>query len=150
MSYKQRLENVGIKVFITSGNDAESHFINDLHISHLYPQITVERVQTLIDECLVELRDKILEKYINTIYNRQLQESYKGGPKPNAGTISLECTRKYDLHRKNYLHGKTVESALRGKLQAELGQNVDLCKITEFVSDNSLATFASIIWGDDE
>lgn len=150
LDYKERLERVGINVFVTSGNDAESHFVNEMHIAHLYPQINEDRVRVLLDECLVELRNKILEKYINTIHNRRLQLSYSGGPKPNAGSIAIECAQNYDNNCRGYLHGKTVESALRGKLQVELGQNVDLCKITEFISIDSLEQFASVIWRDDE
>lgn len=146
--YKRTLESVGINVFITEGNDAESHFINQEHIAQLFPQINIERVQELIDECLEDRREKILEKYINTIHNRRLQESYKGGPKPNPGAISLECTRNFDGDRRRYLHGKTVERALRGKLQAEIGQNIDLCKLSEHISNDTLARFVQTIWED--
>ena len=148
--YKQRLEAVGINVFITEGNDAESHFINEEHIEQLFPQTNAERVRELIEECLNERRDKILEKYINTIYNRKLQESYKGGGKPNAGTISLECTRNFDSDSRKYLHGKTVERALRDKLQAEVGQSIDLCKLSDHISDETLKGFAQEIWSDNQ
>ncbi len=148
--YRQTLEHVGIRVFITEGNDAESHFINENHIVHLYPQTNQERVQELINECLDECRDKILEKYINTIHNRKLQESYRGGDKPNAGTISLECARNYDGDRRRYMHGKTVERALRGKLQAEVGQNINLCKLSEHISNEILHRVAQQVWDDDE
>ncbi|MOA23454.1 hypothetical protein D3C78_1440750 [compost metagenome] len=106
-------------------------------------------MRELIDECLEERRDKILEKYINTIHNRKLQESYKGGAKPNPGAISLECTRNFDGERRRYMHGKTVESALRGKLQAELGQNIDFCKISDHIASDILVGFADIIWRED-
>ncbi|WP_415903217.1 ATP-dependent nuclease [Neptuniibacter sp. QD29_5] len=147
-SYKQKLEPVGIRVFITEGNDAESHFIDENHIAQTYPQTNVERVQELIDECLDERRDKILEKYINTIHNRKLQESYRGGEKPNPGAISLNCTQDFDGDRRRYMHGKTVESALRGKLQAEIGQNIDLCKLSEHICNETLSNFARDIWDD--
>lgn len=147
--YKKSLEAVGISVFVTAGNDAESHFINENHIASIYPQTNSARVRELIDECLVERRSKILEKYINTIHNRRLQESYKGGAKPNAGAISLECTGHFDGDRLSYMHGKTVESTLRGKLQVELSQNIDLCKISEHIASDTLVGFAGLIWGDD-
>lgn len=147
--YKEKLEAAGIKVFITSGNDAESHFVNEQHISNLYPQVTEQRAGELIEESLMERRDAILVKYINTIYNRKLQESYKGGVKPNVGAISLECTQNYDGNKRGFLHGKIVESSLRGKLQQEIGQNVDLCKITGHVQDPILREFAKNIWAEE-
>jgi hypothetical protein len=144
--YKAKLEAVGIKVFITTGNDAESHFINEQHISSLYTAISAERASELIDECLVERKDKILEKYINTIHNRKLQDSYKGGEKPNAGAIANECNANFDGNPRRYMHGKLVESVLRGKLQQEVGTNVDLCKITAHIAHPDLVAFAAEIW----
>ncbi len=148
-SYKQKLIPVGIKVFVTTGNDAESHFIREQHISELYPQISVERAGELIEECLEDRRSPILEKYINTIHNRKLQESYRGGEKPNAGAIALECTNNFDGNKRTFMHGKIVESALRGKLQAVIGQNIDLCKITTHIADPILSAFATEIWNAD-
>ncbi len=148
--YKEKLEKVGIKVFITSGNDAESHFLNEKHISELYPAISSNRVTELIDECLKDNRDKILQKYINTIHNRQLQESYKGGDKPNAGMISIECTKNVDSKSRQYLHGKTIEKSLRSKLQAEIGENIVLCKNSKHLANHDLQKFAAEIWSDDD
>ncbi|EKC5748445.1 AAA family ATPase [Cronobacter muytjensii] len=144
--YKLSLQNVGIKVFVTSGNDAESHFVNENHINQLYPALPTERIAELINDCLVERRDAILEKYINTIYNRRLQESYRGGEKPDAGRISLQCTRDYDGNNRNFMHGKIVEKALRNKLQQEIRQNINLCRVTEEISAPTLAAVADSIW----
>jgi len=149
VAYKAKLEAAGIKVFVTAGNDAESHFINERHIADLYPQASEQRVDELIEESLLERRDAVLEKYINTIHNRRLQESYKGGDKPNPGAISLECTQNFDGNKRSYMHGKIVERALRGKLQAEIGQNIDLCKITNHIEDPTLRAFANEVWGED-
>jgi AAA15 family ATPase/GTPase len=146
--YKEQLEKVGIKVFITQGNDAESYFINGDHISELYPQISLERANQLIDESLTERKEDVIKKYINTVYNRKLQESYKGGDKPNAGDISMECRRNVETSPRNYMHGKTVEGTLRSKIQAEIGSNIDLCRVTHNIADNTLKVFASETWSD--
>jgi len=60
--YKEQLHNVGIKVFITQGSDAESYFINAEHISELYPQIGLERANQLIDESLTDRKDAVIKK----------------------------------------------------------------------------------------
>ena len=138
------------KVFITQGNDAESHFVDEQHISSLYPAISPDRASEIISECLVEQRDKILEKYINAIYNRRLQESYIGGDKPNAGALSIECTANLDADNRKYMHGKIVENALRGRLQQELGANIDLCKISPHIANQDLMHFSENIWPDDD
>ncbi|WP_326901439.1 ATP-binding protein [Kosakonia cowanii] len=146
--YKSSLQNVGIKVFVTSGNDAESHFVNENHINQLYPALTIERIAELINDCLAERRDAILEKYINTIYNRRLQEFYRGEEKPDAGRISLQCTRNFDGGQRSFMHGKIVEKALRNKLQQELGQKINLCRVTAAISVPALVAVADDIWND--
>jgi predicted ATPase len=145
-SYKQDLESVGIKVFLTQGNDAESHMVNALHIHQLYPQLQQERIETLIDEVLEERRDAILKKFINTIHNRQLAASYKGGNKPDAGAIAVQCSREFDGNRRALMHGKTVESALRSKLQQELGDNINFCRLSDHIGCPDLQGFANEIW----
>lgn len=146
--YKQELQNVGIKVFIAQGNDTESYFVNGYHISELYPQISTEKANQLIDESLADRKDAVIKKYINTVYTRKLQESYKGGDKPDAGEISLNCTRNVEDSPRDYMHGKTVEGVLRSKIQAEIGSNIDLCRVTTHIADSTLKTFALEIWSD--
>lgn len=145
-SYKQNLETVGIKVFVTTGNDTESHFINEAHIASLYPIMQQADITNLIDSCISECKEKILEKYINTIHNRLLQESYKGGEKPNAGRVARECQQNFDRNPREYLHGKIVEKALRNKLQLELGGDIKLCRSTNEISDPTLNSYAKLIW----
>lgn len=147
-SYKQSLEAVGIKVFITVGNDAESHFVNEAHINNLYPQVSLQQATELIQECLTARRDKIIEKYINTVHKRQLQESYQGGAKPNAGAIALECARNYDQDMRGFMHGKIVERAVRSRLQAMVGGDINLCRLSVSLTDPTLSGFAQEIWGE--
>lgn len=150
VKYKEDLQKVGIKVFITQGNDAESYFINGNHISELYPQINLERANQLIDDSLSERKDAVIEKYINTVHDRKLQESYKErGNKPNVGAISQQCTRNFEASPRDYMHGKIVEGTLRSKIQTEIGSNTDLCRVTPHIADNTLKVFASEIWSDD-
>jgi len=144
--YRESLETVGIKVFITAGNDSECHFINETHINSLYPQVSIQQATELIQECLIERRDKIIEKYINTIYNRQLQESYQGGPRPNAGAIALDCARNYDRDMRGFMHGKIVERAVRHRLQGLIGGSINLCRLSESLRDPTLSGFAQEIW----
>ena len=147
-TYKQKLENVGIKAFVTTGNNAESHFLNVAHIASLYPNIQSEDITSLIDSSISERREEIVEKYINTIHNRRLQESYKGGDKPNAGAISRECNSNFNNEPRAFMHGKIVEKALRNKLQRQVGGNINLCNITSELSDPTLNSYANLVWPD--
>ncbi|MEN4928223.1 hypothetical protein ABEI22_03855 [Erwinia billingiae] len=102
----------------------------------------------MIDSSISERREEIVEKYINTIHNRRLQESYKGGDKPNAGAISRECNSNFNNDPRAFMHGKIVEKALRNKLQRQVGGNINLCNITSELSDPTLNTYANLVWPD--
>jgi regulator of sigma D len=116
----------------------------------LYPQISLERANQLIDDSLSERKDAVIEKYINTVHERKQKESYKErGKKPNVGAISQQCTRNFEASPRDYMHGKIVEGTLRSKIQAEIGSNTDLCRVTPHIADNTLKVFASKIWSDD-
>ncbi|UKM61321.1 hypothetical protein, partial [Escherichia coli] len=114
----------------------------------LYPALTIERIAELINNCLTERREKIVEKYINTIHKRCLERSYRGGERPDAGRISTQCNRDFDGNMRDFMHGKIVERALRSKLQQETGQQVNLCRVTEAISDPVLRVVADDIWND--
>ncbi|HEM8822911.1 TPA: AAA family ATPase [Raoultella planticola] len=147
MDYKQSLEAVGLKVFVTKGNDAESHFVNADHVFSLYPDIQRQDLEELIDSIILERKDDILEKYINTIHNRRLQDSYKlGGVRPNPGAISRECNNNFDRNPRAFMHGKIVERGLRNKLQRQIGGDIKLCKVTGEICDPTLSLYADIIW----
>lgn len=148
--YRNSLQRVGINVFVTVGNDVESHFVDAAHIAHLYPAVATERANVLINECLADRREAILEKFTNTIHERKLRESYRGGDKPNPGAIARQCRRDYDNDPRAYLHGKIVEGALRGRVQAEIGGNVDLCRASEHIRNETLSGFADEIWNEEE
>jgi len=148
--YKRELEKVGINVFVTQGNDTESHFINERHISFLYPRLTQQQVKDLINESLEECHKKILEKYINTIYERRLQKSYRDGIKPNAGKIADECNSNVNANPRDFMHGKIVEKNLRNKIQQKIGGQIIICRVTDEIRDPTLMKFANKIWPDSE
>ncbi|PMN90528.1 AAA family ATPase [Enterovibrio norvegicus] len=147
--YQRDLEASGILVFVTDGNDAESHFINENHIAELFNLVSTDRASELIKECLVEKREAITKKYINTIHKRILQKSYKGGPKPDAGDIAISCNRDIENDPRRYLHGKIIEKALKPKLQIEARANVNLCRVTNYLESPTLRAFANEIWRED-
>lgn len=149
-TYKESLEGIGIKVFITEGNDAESYFVSKEHVNSVYPVVTLEQASTFLEESVNERRDKIIEKMINTRHMRQLQASYSGGNKPNAGAISTMCNSEFDQAPLVSLHGKIVEKAIKNKLQGHLGGNIDLCVESTALNDIALRQISDEIWRQEE
>lgn len=144
--FTKSLEKTGISVFITQGNDAESYFVAPEHIHYIYPNVSIATATTLLHESLLECRDKIIEKMINTRHMRQLQASYNGEPKPNAGEISTQCNREFDSDQISSLHGKIIEKSIRNKLQENIGGTINLCVKSPKLNDENLRNIANKIW----
>ncbi|EHU9446793.1 AAA family ATPase [Vibrio vulnificus] len=144
--YKSSLETLGIKVFITSGNDAESYYVSKDHINTIYPSVSVDQAEVMLNECLEDRKVSIIEKMINTRHMRQLHASYSGGIKPNAGLISTQCYSEFERNPIACLHGKIIEKAMKNKLQQFVGGNINLCVESPFLNDISLREISDEIW----
>ncbi|EGR2798246.1 hypothetical protein DU976_20800 [Vibrio navarrensis] len=144
--YRGALENLGIKVFVTKGNDAESYFVSKEHINAIYPDVSIAQAEIMLNECLEERKVKIVEKMINTRLMRQLHASYSGNPKPNAGAISTRCHSEFDQSPIDSLHGKIIEKAIKNKLQQLVGGNINLCAESAFLNDSALREISDDIW----
>lgn len=145
-AYRSPLEAVGVLVFITEGNDAESYFVSPAHINSLYPAITNQQASDILNDSLLELKEKIVEKMINTKHMRQLQASYNGAPKPDAGAISTQCNRQFNQGPVQAMHGKLVEKSIRNKLQMLLGGKINLCEESTALDDKNLRKIANEVW----
>ncbi|WP_336289725.1 ATP-dependent nuclease [Aeromonas dhakensis] len=144
--YREKLEPLGIDVFITLGNDAESYFVTREHITHVYQNVSIEQASILLNESLDECRIRIIEKMINTRHMRQLHASYSGAHKPNPGLISTQCTQEFDQDPASALHGKIIEKCIRNKLQPMIGGVIKLCVESPFLNDATLRQIANRVW----
>jgi AAA15 family ATPase/GTPase len=145
-TYSLSLEALGIKVFITKGNDAESYFVSKEHINAIYPKVSIAQAEIILNECLTDRKADIIEKMINTRHMRQLHASYAGGPKPNAGVISTQCNAEFNQNPIDSLHGKIMEGAIKNRLQRLLGGQINLCVESSFLNDTSLRDISGEIW----
>lgn len=145
-TFRETIETAGMRCFLTKGTDIESHYLLPEHINCLYPQITLERTQAILDDCIEEVKHKSIEKFINSRTQIETIECRKLGTQPNHGRISIKVNELYEENPNKYCYGKSVLGHFKGKLQQEIGTNVDLFRITEFIKDEKLEEIADDIW----
>jgi hypothetical protein len=134
---------------LTKGTDVESHYLCAEHINNLYPRITIDRAQEIINQATEEAKEKSIEKFINTRSQKALQESRQIGRFPNNGMIAREARAHYDADPLRYRHGKKVIGLLKSLVQREIGGNIDIYRPTNHIKDHSLVEIAKEIWPDD-
>ena len=124
--YRADLSAAGLEVFLTSGTDVESHFLNVDHIVTIVPDIDRAEVERIVQEATGESREISVERYINHRVAEARQARNKGGPEPNVGRIAAETNQAYGENPIRFRYGKRVRGVVASKLQAALGRNVEL------------------------
>jgi hypothetical protein len=52
---RESIEKAGMRCFLTRGTDIESHYLSKEHIHEIYPMITLEKAQEILDNCIREV-----------------------------------------------------------------------------------------------
>jgi predicted ATPase len=122
--FKRVIESNDINCFITMGTDIESHFLSAQHINQIYPQISIELAESIINEATDEVEEKTLEKFINSRTAIDLRNV--GSNNINPGRISADAHRLYFQDKKRYRHGKKVLGCVKSKLQGYVPGTINL------------------------
>ncbi|MFD2519973.1 hypothetical protein [Emticicia soli] len=128
--------------FLTEGTDIETSFINSRHINFLYPEISIENAENLIHFSIEDSFIKSREKYLNTLSNKSLEK--REGHKAAENLAIVEKNLKENPNR--YIHGKTVLSNLKTKIQKEIQQNPNLYRPSPFISPPIFNLIKNEVW----
>jgi energy-coupling factor transporter ATP-binding protein EcfA2 len=144
------IEKYNINCFITEGTDVESHFICDKLIHELYPSITLNRAQEIIEEAINESEEKSIEKFINSRTNIEYAKYNKNSQfkRPNVGKMTFEIQKQYSNNKLRYMHGKSVLKRIKDILQREVHNNVNLFISCNCLKNEKLSKFSSELWED--
>jgi predicted ATPase len=144
--FKDDIEKANITCFLTTGTDAESHFISADHIKYLYPNLEIDKIEEMINEATTD-REKISkEKFINVRTQIELNNCRRAGKNLNSGLISAECYDNYENNIERYRHGKSVFDKLKSIIQQQIKANTDLFKVSNAIKNEDLQKLASKIW----
>lgn len=143
--YEADLRDAGLEVFLTTGTDVESHFLNVQHISNIVPNVDSARIETMIEDATAQCREQSIERCINHWLSEAQRVRNKGGPEPNAGKIATEANKAYDADPVRFRYGKRVKGVLVALLQKAVGRNVELVQVSPALAVPQLAKIAKEI-----
>ncbi|MCB0304063.1 MAG: AAA family ATPase [Calditrichaeota bacterium] len=132
------------EMFYTDGYDIEGYFLNADHINYIFPQISKDRIEQLIDKATKDMEDVSLDKLTNTIL-----ENKKG--KVNYRKTYNEILQMYHSNVKRYRYGKDVLDKLISYVASDLQQTgVDvrekIITPSEFLIVKRLQALKQEIW----
>ncbi|MFP3756250.1 ATP-binding protein [Cupriavidus sp. SIMBA_020] len=148
--YSRSLTDAGMAVFLTTGTDVESHFLNVDHIALLVPEVDRPVAEQMVNEATSESRAISVERCINHWHNEAQRDRNKGGPEVNVGRISADANAAYDAEPIRFRYGKRVRGVVASKLQARLGRNVDIVQASAALSVPQLQDIARRLVHDPE
>jgi hypothetical protein len=129
---RKRMSNPAIKLFITKGVDIESEYLNAAHINSLYPQISIDEINKMIDEATDESENDSISKMLNVNFNKD-----RDG-KIDVLTKIQEIRNMYNNNKHRYRYGKKVIGLLKSKLQKRLKLNPNIYQVSYYLKDKSI------------
>ncbi len=128
--------------FVTDGVDAQSHFLDAHHLSHLNQQLTEPDCAMIVEAATHATRDQSIERFTNSRETelRRERQNY------TAYNVTQECTASYDGDPERYRHGKTVLGAVKRMIQERLHQNAEVFAPSPYLQTPTLMQIAQRLW----
>jgi hypothetical protein len=134
----ESFRRIDTKLFITSGTDIESYFLNYRHITYCYPSINIDIAEKLIHECM----DEVFTKSVDYLRKKEF-----GGHKTEIHTHLNKALEELVSHNMlRFTHGKTALRILQYKLSDLTNQRYKLEQPSSFLKIDELQAFAKTIW----
>lgn len=144
--FEQELKLINVHPFITSCNDVEGYFLNAAHIAELNPQITLQRVQELIDLATTTTKEKSIKALINIRTDAAIKDRSVNRSSHNAGELAAQVYLDYEIDPIKWRRGKIVFNELRTLLHRELKENPILMEKSVHLKQPELEVIRNTIW----
>lgn len=148
-NYTKEMSDKSIQVFITEGTDIESHFMKLDHIHFLYPEVSLEDIKEIFINTQEEVKEKSIDKFINTLSNKSLKEERSHKAAENARKARIN----YESNPSRYIHGKIFSKAFKSKLHAKIkttlptySKQMNLAQPSKFLEVKFLKNLYDTIW----
>ena len=131
---KDKIQKKGYCAFITPYTDIESLFVNLEHTHHLYPNISKEHIQKLIDESIEETNEDSKKRFFN---HRMISVNVKDNPYKNIQALETEFSE--NIH--TLFYGKKVYGLLTNKLNSLVTGRPNLVQPSPYLLRNEISIF---------
>jgi len=137
-AFTRALNAHDIKAFVTDGSDIEAYYVNAAHLNHCNPEVSVQRIEELIESARTATRDKSIEAIVNLRTDEAFRKRPQTGHGPNHGQIAISAARDYDAHPQKMMRGKIVLKQVKSLIQAEQGANALVLAVSPHLDVESL------------
>lgn len=147
--FSVELGRQGIEVFITRGNDIESHYLNANHLVAAYPVLSLQQAQEALDRAIEQSQEesyKALVRARSDFASRERNKRENRGKQPDQGEIASACRKELDGAPRQLAFGKHTLGLLKQELQRTLRVHPIVNVDSPHLADAELIGIASKIW----
>ncbi len=129
---RKKIEKNNFIFYVTKGVDLEGEYICPNHINAIYPAISVEKAEELIESATNKVKDASIDRLID-------QDLKTNKPEQLAYAKQIrKLGEKYENDVERYRYGKKVTGELKSKIQKIIKSNPDLFVESEFIKNEAL------------
>lgn len=140
--YALRIGDDKTRLFVPEKNDLEAFFLRQHHFLSVYPELTADDYNEIIDASINEKKAELLEKLINT----RIDALRKRGEKVNEGAVAVECTTNFNNSPIDFSHGKLLLRSVNSALRAKTGANSKLVASSPALTAPILQEIKNEVW----
>jgi len=120
---KRKISGSGAVPFVTSGTDCEAYFVNPEHVSYVFPQISQNEAEDLVEEAIGLARSASEAKLADDIFYDKINEGGGRLEMVKPSKIRKEARRLYGDNPARYMYGKKALGYLKNLIQERLTIN---------------------------
>ncbi len=129
---RKKIEKNGFVFYVTKGVDLEGEYICPNHINAIYPVISVEQAEKLIENATDKVKDSSIDRLID-------QDLKSNKPEQLAYAKQIrKLGEQYEDDVERYRYGKKVTGELKSQIQKIIKRNPDLFLQSDFIRNEAL------------
>ena len=143
---RRTVARADVLLFATEFSDVEGYFLNAAHLHALNSELSIEQIESLIEEAIASCANASIAALINQRTSEAFSKRKIAKDQVDHGAIAIAATNDYQANPRGMCRGKIVVKKLASLMQGELKSNPRIYHPSAFLQSPFLSAIASNIW----
>lgn len=135
---REQFEARGLRLFVTTGVDIESHFLNVKHLAGCFPGRSEQEIEAMLEEATEATEEDSIRLLTNARFTEAEQNWNRVDRRPEAGNVALKAQEEYRADVVRFRHGKRTLKAFNRIAESRWGSGRDVARDSEALRDSQL------------
>lgn len=139
--WENKVRELGVEPFLTTGVDLESYFLNAVHLDAVNSNGSRSEFEGLLQSSRLSAKDKSVAHYVNG--RIEVKRAKGEHASIDHGKLAVEANKAVTEDPVGNSHGKTVLKHLRSEFRAKYGSELQAVQPSEHIAVHTLQTIAN-------